>query len=107
MILVIGGAFQGKTEYVKNTFNAGETEVFNAFHLKIRETMENGGDVLKITETAKSFKYVISDEVGSGVIPLDKFDRSWRETVGRELCKLAAEACEVHRVVCGVGRRIK
>ncbi|MBR6399965.1 MAG: bifunctional adenosylcobinamide kinase/adenosylcobinamide-phosphate guanylyltransferase [Firmicutes bacterium] len=107
MILVIGGAFQGKTEFAKSRFCADEAEIFNAFHLKIRETMKNGGDISAVTESAKKFKIVISDEVGSGIIPLDKFDRDWRETVGRELCKIAACADEVWRVSCGMGQKIK
>ena len=68
--------------------------------------MESGGDISAVTEQAKKFKVIISDEVGCGVIPLDKFDREWRECVGRELCGLAADADEVWRVNCGIGQRI-
>lgn len=107
MILVIGGAFQGKTEFAKNKFNADDTAIYNGFHMKLRECMKNSGDISEITERAKNFKIVISDEVGSGIIPIDKFDRDWRENVGRELCRLAAYADEVWRVSCGMGQRIK
>ena len=105
MILVIGGAFQGKRDFVKNTF--GEAEIFENFHLKVRECMKNNGDVSELTAKAAEYDIVISDEVGSGIIPLDKFDRDWRESVGRELCKIAAKADEVWRVNCGIGQRIK
>ena len=105
MILVIGGAFQGKRDFVKNKF--GEAEVFENFHLKVRECMKNNGDVSELTANAVKYDIVISDEVGSGIIPLDKFDRDWRELVGRELCKIAAKADEVWRVNCGIGQRIK
>ena len=107
MILVIGGAFQGKTAFVKNKFNADEAKIYNNFHLKIRECMEKGGDIGEITKTALLFDYIISDEVGSGIVPIDKFDRDLRENIGRELCKIAAKADEVWRGVCGVGLRIK
>ena len=69
--------------------------------------MENNKDISEIAETAAKYKYVVCDEVGSGIIPINKFDREWRETVGRESCKMAAAADEVWRVVCGIGQRIK
>ena len=50
---------------------------------------------------------VITNELGSGVIPADPFDRQWREASGRAACDLAKYAAEVHRVVCGIGTVIK
>ena len=49
----------------------------------------------------------IVNEMGCGVIPMEVFDRRYRELVGRVSCDLAKEAKEVHRVVCGVGTKIK
>ena len=50
---------------------------------------------------------ILANELGSGVVPVDAFDRSWRETTGRLCCELAKRADEVHRVVCGIGTVIK
>ena len=50
---------------------------------------------------------VITNELGSGVIPADPFDRQWREASGRAACDLAKYAAQVHRVVCGIGTVIK
>lgn len=50
---------------------------------------------------------IVSNELGCGVVPMDKKDRLWREAVGRICTCIAAEADEVVRVVCGVGVRIK
>ena len=50
---------------------------------------------------------LISNELGYGVVPVDPFDRQYREAVGRTCEKLAAFAEEVHRVVCGLGLVIK
>lgn len=50
---------------------------------------------------------IVSNELGYGVVPMDKMDRLWREAVGRICTCIAAEADEVVRVVCGVGVRIK
>ena len=50
---------------------------------------------------------LVSDEVGYGVVPMDAFDRAYREAVGRICTKLAAYSDEVTRVVCGIGTVIK
>jgi adenosyl cobinamide kinase/adenosyl cobinamide phosphate guanylyltransferase len=50
---------------------------------------------------------LVSNELGYGVVPIDAFDRKYREGTGRLCCLLAKEATEVHRVVCGLGQVIK
>ena len=50
---------------------------------------------------------VVSDEVGSGVVPMSKEERLWREAVGRALCVVAEHAESVTRVMCGIGVRLK
>ena len=50
---------------------------------------------------------VISDEIGNGIVPLDNFEREYRERTGRILVKLAEQADEVVRVICGIGQKIK
>lgn len=145
MILVIGGAYQGKAEYVKEQLLAELSEQFpdteyvveNAWHLKVKEQMKAGIDpmdaarkLLEMTEgnpkseggqeSEKSREdaacgpsrkgkrlVVICDEVGYGVVPVDAFERAFREKTGRVCCYFAKEAQQVIRVVCGVGKRIK
>ena len=50
---------------------------------------------------------IISDEIGNGIVPLDGFEREYRERTGRMLVELADRAEEVIRVICGIGQRIK
>lgn len=50
---------------------------------------------------------IIANELGCGVVPMDAFDRNFRETEGRLLTRLAKKSTEVHRVVCGIGTVIK
>ena len=50
---------------------------------------------------------IVSQEVGYGVVPVDAFDRKYREAVGRVCTKLAAYSRKVTRVVCGIGTVIK
>ena len=50
---------------------------------------------------------LVSDEVGYGVVPVDAFDRAYRERVGRICTELAAFSQKVTRVICGAGMVIK
>lgn len=122
MILVIGGAYQGKEEYVYRTLlqesggqsreKSSEYIVINHYHLKVKEQLQAGLEPLKeaqklLTDAGDKTLVVICDEVGYGVVPVDGFERAWREKVGRVCCCFAQKADQVIRVVCGVGNRIK
>lgn len=50
---------------------------------------------------------IICNEVGYGIVPADRTDRLYRETVGRCLCRLADGSASVVRIVCGLGMKIK
>ena len=50
---------------------------------------------------------IISDEIGNGIVPIDPFEREYREKTGRILIQLASKADEVVRVICGIGQKIK
>ena len=52
-------------------------------------------------------KVIVGEEIGSGIVPMDAFQRKWREETGRIYCMLAAKASQVWRVVGGIGQRIK
>ena len=49
----------------------------------------------------------VCTEVGCGVVPVDRFQREWREAVGRVCCALAREAGRVDRVWCGLAVELK
>ena len=126
MILVVGGAFQGKKEYAKKMFSltdadfvdgkvCGSEELYQAkavthFHEYVRRCLKDGRDVSGLAKELmrRSPKLIIlANELGSGVVPVDAFDRNWREATGRICCDLAAGADQVHRVICGIGTVIK
>lgn len=48
-----------------------------------------------------------ADEIGCGIVPMEAFERGYRETDGRICQRIAAYSEEVHRVICGLGMRIK
>ena len=50
---------------------------------------------------------IVSDEIGYGIVPVDRFEREYREAVGRVCTELAVYADKVFRVVCGIGIKVK
>ena len=65
-----------------------------------------GTDPLEFTKNL-DMPIVIMNEIGSGIIPLDKSEREWREISGRAGCIIADKAIEVVRVCCGIATVIK
>lgn len=109
MILIVGGAYQGKLEYASKHFGR-EYEILNQYHEVVRQQLleeKNPQEEAKKLLEQKKDLVIISDEVGYGLVPTDAFERRYRETVGRVNCFFAGEAEQVIRVVCGVGTRIK
>ena len=124
MKMIIGGAFQGKTAFVKKKYpevkwvdgkTADINDVFSAegildFNEFISRELKADND---ISELAKKLinenpdVIIVSNEIGYGVVPMDAFDRKYRETVGRICTKLAFFSSQVTRVVCGIGTVIK
>lgn len=110
MILVVGGVFQGKKEFAKELAVQRNMEMVNGFHNQIQKLLEEGEDVeVYIEELLEKSRNVVivMDEVGAGVVPVERSDREYREAVGRVGQLLAKEAEEVYRVMCGIGVRIK
>lgn len=84
--------------------------IINHLHTFIKTSMQRGENP---KESILDFvtKYpdciLISDEIGNGIVPMDAFEREYREQTGRILIELAKEAEEVIRVICGIGQKIK
>ncbi len=68
-----------------------------------REPLE---EVKKLLEACPDGIFVM-DEIGNGIVPMEREERIWRDAVGQAGCFLAARAEEVVRVVCGLPMRIK
>ena len=102
-ILIVGGAAQGKSAFARRI--SPETEIVDNLQDIVREAMQEGKSIPK----AEAFlgKTVVCNELGCGVVPVDAFDREYRERTGRVCTVLAAASDEVYRVICGVGLRIK
>ena len=87
--------------------------IINKFHYFIRAVLEKNLPlqeyILKFMQFAEENKdtIVIADEIGNGIVPLDAFEREYREQTGRAEILLAKKADEVVRVICGIGQKIK
>ena len=124
MRLIVGGAFQGKLDYAKKICpdtewtDGSECELeeiaacsgMNRFHLFVRRWMKAGRTKEELTDAIlKDGRELtlICDDVGCGLVPVDAFEREYRETAGRICTALAERSSRVDRVVCGIGIRIK
>lgn len=122
MVLVVGGAYQGKLEYVKKEFNLTNDDIVNGalinldnmsngkclynFHKLIERLNNENINIDNFMENHK-FSIIISNEIGCGVIPIDKKNRDLVELVGRNLCNLAKKANKVIKISCGLPIIIK
>ena len=124
MEMIIGGAFQGKGAYARETHpevdwkNGADLEKEDLmtadgvldFQEYIKKELKADQDVTDLAEELSEKNpdiILVSQEVGYGVVPMDAFDRKYREAVGRVCTGLAAKCSKVTRVVCGIGTVIK
>ena len=124
MRMIIGGAFQGKMEYAQKEYPGirwvdgaacSEEELLQCegvyqFHLYIRKSMEKYEEMRLFADRIIRENpqiVIITDEIGYGLVPIDAFERRYREETGRICTRLAAFSERVDRVVCGIGLPIK
>ena len=116
MTLIIGGAGQGKLRYALTLPGLDASQVASSPEedrpiLNHLETwLKNEAHPLPSLEaylTKHPDAVILCDEVGCGVVPMDRSDRDWRERVGRTCCALAERADRVVRLYCGIPMVIK
>lgn len=120
MILIIGGAYQGKLDYAKKTFGITDAEVCTCGReeidfsrrciCEIQEFTFTEGDPVKIFEENKEKwknSVLICRDIFCGVVPMGAENRAWRQRTGRLCQYLAGEAEQVIRIFCGLEQRLK
>ncbi len=127
MKLIIGGYAQGKLRVAcqsvpkkkkiiwdgtlwESSVGKGEQLIINHFHEWVKTCLKDGTHVEN--ELQRLFQLypaciIIGDEIGNGIVPIDAFERKYRETYGRILINIAERAEEVDRVLCGLSQKIK
>ena len=116
MILIIGGAFQGKLAYALKAYNLTENDVCDLAisdpvpgckcyrHLEALSRRNN--DITRFLPLLED-AVVIARQVNGGIVPMDGAERAWRERHGTFMQELARRADHVTRVFCGLTEGLK
>ena len=125
MVLIFGGAYQGKLDFAMKKFNIKDTDIFTCtedsfpyfskkiidraelFFLKCVKDGIEPRDILCENINMLQDKIVIARDISQGIVPIDSVQRAWREASGRAMMYLAGEAEEVYRVFCGLSEKLK
>ncbi len=125
MVLIIGGAYQGKSEYARNKYGLSDSDIFTctedadiSFQRRCIDRLEeftfrcvkNGvepKDVFAENEPLWADSVIICADISCGVVPIDPEQRMWREATGRLLNYLSSRADEVVRIFCGLEQKLK
>ena len=98
---------------VNNIANVNDIVIINHLHLWVKDLLREGMEESEVQSTILSWvathpnTILICDELGNGIVPLEKMDRIWREQTGRLMIELAGQAERVERILCGLGQRLK
>lgn len=98
---------------VNNIANVNDIVIINHLHLWVKDLLREGIEEAAVQSTILSWvathpnTILICDELGNGIVPLEKMDRIWREQTGRLMIELAKQAERVERILCGLGQRLK
>ncbi len=103
VILIVGGLASGKREYARSLGYIDAEIVADAQDL----VRDEDADPVEISARLAEKDVVLVREVGSGVVPLQREERAWRDRVGALSRMLAERASTVVRVVCGVPQLLK
>jgi len=126
MILIFGGAYQGKLAYALDRFKLAEDDIYKCddnntdmpknkkiiyetdkwILALIRNEIDTGQAIQQFLEVNRD-AIVICNDISCGVVPVDPVLRSWREAVGRSLAMLSQKSDEVIRLFCGIPEKIK
>ena len=132
MRLIFGGAYQGKLDYAREVYDLKDEDVFfcsagdedlppvpyidfsgkaayglEEFVLGCVRCGTEARDYLEAHRSEWKDMIFICTDISSGVVPLERELRAWREMVGRTLMYLGKEAEEVTRIFCGLPQKIK
>ena len=120
MILIIGGAYQGKLDYAKSAFAISDEDVFTCSEGEIdfskrcvnhiEEFVYSHPDAIEYFQTHRAAwenSILICQDIFCGVVPMGAENRMWRQTTGRLCQYLAGEADRVSRLFCGLEQRLK
>lgn len=124
--LILGGSYQGKTAWARRKFSLSDEDIFvcepdsmpdfskkclahyeNYVAYCLKNNLSPRTDFFDYSpgQKTKSPQIIICDDIFCGVVPIDAFQRKWREETGLCLQKIAEKA-ELWRIFCGRAERI-
>ena len=126
MNLIIGGAFQGKLDYAREKYGFTEEDIYLCEentpeidflkpcinHLEefvlacVRAEVDPVQYLKKHWEDGRQSTFICMD-ISSGVVPLGKEMRLWRNENGKVCQYLSREAASVTRIFCGLEQKLK
>lgn len=120
MILIIGGAYQGKLDFTKETFGITDGDVYICSEGEIDFSKRCIYKMEAFTAQHKDpigyFEFhreewqdsiLILQDIFCGVVPMGAENRAWRQRTGRLAQYLSKEANQVSRIFCGLEQRLK
>ena len=120
MILIIGGAYQGKLDFAREAFGIADEDVFicgsgeidfsRRCIYKIEEFTYGHPDPIGYFRAHREQwqdSVLILQDIFSGVVPMGAENRAWRQKTGRLAQYLSREAAQVSRIFCGLEQRLK
>ena len=120
MILIIGGAYQGKLDFAKEAFGitdsdvhtcgVGEIDFSKRCIYKIEEFTAHCDDPIRYFHAHREQwqdSILILQDIFCGVVPMGAENRVWRQKTGRLSQYLSKEATQVSRIFCGLEQRLK
>ena len=120
MILIIGGAYQGKLDFAKEHFgiteadvhfcNSGEIDFSKRCIYRLEEFTAHNEDPIGYFDARREQwqnSILILRDIFCGVVPMGAETRAWRQKTGRLAQYLSREAAQVSRIFCGLEQRLK
>ena len=120
MILIIGGAYQGKLDFAKDRFGITDADVHTCYTgeinfskrciYKIEEFTYGHPDPIDYFQSHREEwqdSILILQDIFCGVVPMGAENRVWRQNTGRLAQYLSKEATQVSRIFCGLEQRLK
>lgn len=127
MILIFGGSYNGKLNFCKEKYKIKDDEilfckeenidfidinkkVICGFHIFVKHCIKNNISTLELLKNKidnLKDKIIICDEINSGIVPMKKEDRMWREECGQSLQFLSKYSEEVYRIFFGIPEKLK
>ncbi len=126
MVLIIGGAYQGKLDYVKETFNINNENIYFCnyeninidFNKKVIANLDKfilamiknkKEPIIYIQNNIDKFKdkIITCEDISCGIVPIEYEMRLLRDTIGHCLSILSKNSDKVVRLFCGIPMELK